>query len=287
MVGLLALASVSRGHAEDLEAAMAAKTGDYRAAIARWTAFAQQGDPDAAYHLGQAYETGHGVPRDVRQAQYWYRAAAVGGSSAAAFALGEMAESAERPDGLPQDLGIAIAWYRRALSDGEPRARERLAALGAADAGPPLPPPPRPPAPRPAAPAPTPVRATPPAPVPAPVAHPPAQPDRSPSFDRVVASWRSRGLESTDSAAIVALETAARQGQPLAEYDLAYAYEHGLGVPAEPARAYAWYQRAAASTGPARLREAAETNGRLLGDRLSETEKQAAARIATARPNDR
>ena len=257
--------------AEDLEAAMAAKTGDYRTAITRWTTFAQQGDPDSAYRLGQAYEAGQGVPRDLHQAQYWYRAAAAGGSGKAAFALGEMAESIERPDGLPQDLGIAIAWYRRALADGEPRARERLAALGAADG---MAPGPRPPAPAPVV--------TTSAAVPRPIPKPQPPADPATSFGRAVATWRTRGLDGTDAATIAALALAARQGEPLAEYDLAYAYQHGLGVPADPAQAYAWYKRAATSDGPDRLRAAAEANGRVVGAQLSETERQAAERIETS-----
>ena len=74
LIGLLMLMAPALAQAEDLEAAMAAKTGDYRTAITRWTTFAQQGDPDSAYRLGQAYEAGQGVPRDLHQAQYWYRA---------------------------------------------------------------------------------------------------------------------------------------------------------------------------------------------------------------------
>ena len=274
MVGFLifvpmGLASTSRAHGEDLEAATAAKMGDYRAAITRWYTFAQQGDGDSAYRLGQAYENGTGVARDLRLAQSWYKFAAAHGSGSAAYSLGLMAESAERPDGTPQDLDAAVAWYRQALAAGEPRARERLAALGAADGEP------RPRSPELSAPA-TPAAA--PAAVPAPRPQQPP-PDPAISFKRALTVWREHGLDGTNSSAIAALETAAKQGHPLAEYDLAYAYEHGLGVPAQPARAYVWYKRAAASAGPARLRAAAATNGRLLSDRLTDNEKQTAAQI--------
>ncbi len=263
----LALAPASRALGEDLEAATAAKMGDYRAAITRWYTFAQQGDGDSAYRLGQAYENGTGVAHDLRLAQSWYKFAAAHGSGPAAYSLGLMAESAERPDGTPQDLDAAVAWYRQALAAGEPKARERLAALGAADGEP------RPRSPELSAPT-TPVAA--PAAAPRPQLPPP---NPALSFKRALKVWRERGLDGTDSSAIAALETAAKQGHALAQYDLAYAYEHGLGVPAQPARAYVWYKRAAASTGPARLRAAAATNGRLLSDRLSDNEKQAAARL--------
>ena len=277
---VLMLAPAALAQAEDLEAATAARMGDYPTAIARWSTFARQGDADSAYRLGQSYETGLGVARDPRQADYWYRIAASGGSGPAAYALGQLAESAERSDGLPQDTDAAIGWYRQALAAGDPRARERLAALGAGESEG------EKPARRTPAPAPAPTRVVAPAPAPAPVAPAPAARPETPAapsanFDRVVGIWRERGLEGTDSTAIAALIAAAKQGQPLAQYDLAYAYEHGLGVPAEPVRAYAWYKRAERSNGPARLREAAGTNGRLLGDKLSDAQKQAAERIET------
>ena len=269
----LLLASSSLAQADDLEAATAARMGDYQAAVARWYAFAQQGDPDSAYRLGQAYEMGHGVPRDLRQADYWYHMAASEGSGPAAYALGLQAENAERPDGLPQDPDAAINWYRQALAAGDPRARERLAALGAGEGEDKRAAPSR------RAPTAAPARVVAPAPAPAP--HPPTPAAPTANFDRAVAIWREHGLEGTDSATIAALVAAAKQGQPVAQYDLAYAYEHGLGVPAEPVRAYAWYKRAQSSTGPARLREAAETNGRLLGDKLTDAQKHAADQVDT------
>jgi uncharacterized protein len=290
LLGLLALAP-GAGHAEDLEAATAARLGDYSAAVARWQTFAQQGDADSAYHLGEAYETGHGVPRDMAQADYWLRVAATNGSGAADYALGLRAESTERPDGTPQDLSAAIGWYQRALEAGDPRARERLAALGAGDSRPgnERPANERPTNERPAPSPPfgaetTPVVARPPETHSA-EPHPPA-PTPAPSageiFDRAVADWRSHGIDSTNSSTIAALETAAMRGEPLAQYDLAYAYEHGLGVPAEPAKAYAWYKRARASaSAPARLHDAAETNMDLLAAKLSDGQKQAADRLIT------
>lgn len=269
------LAPMALAQAEDLEAATAARMGDYPTAIARWTTFARQGDADSAFRLGQSYETGLGVARDPRQADYWYRIAASGGSGPAAYALGQIAENTERSDGLPQDTDAAIGWYRQALAAGDPRARERLAALGAGESEG------EKPAHRGPAPAPTRVVVPAPAPAPRPTARPETPAESSANFDRVVGIWRERGLEGTDSTAIAALIAAAKQGHPLAQYDLAYAYEHGLGVPAEPVRAYAWYKRAERSNGPARLREAAGTNGRLLGDKLSDAQKQAADRIET------
>jgi uncharacterized protein len=272
VLGLLALAPAA-GRGDDLEAATAARMGDYSAAVTRWYTFAQQGDADAAYHLGEAYQNGQGVPRDLAQADYWLRVAATNGSGPADYALGLRAESAERPDGTPQDLGAAIGWYRRALEAGDPRARERLASLGVGDDRP-APSPPF------GAQSTTPAVGRPPAPQP-PASRPTPPPGQAPvdMFDRAITDWRTHGVDSTNAMTIAALETAATRGDPMAQYDLAYAYEHGLGVPADPARAYAWYKRAQASSAPARVRDAAEINGKLLGEKLSVSQKQAADRL--------
>jgi TPR repeat protein len=272
VIGLLALVLATPAYADDLEATMAARMGNYPAAVAQWSAAAREGDPQAAYHLAQAYDRGQGVQQDQRQADYWYRRAASAGSPEAAYALGVEAENAERPDGTPQDLDAAIGWYRRALAGGDERARARLAALGAGQDERPVP-----------RPHPTPARIEPPVPAPAPrpVPHPPTATAPDANFDRALGIWRAHGLDGTDSTAIAALVAAAKEGQPLAEYDLAYAYEHGLGVPAEPVRAYAWYRQAATSNGPERLRKAAETNAQALGAKLSDTQKQTAQRVDT------
>jgi TPR repeat protein len=303
----VALTSTTQASAEDLEAAAAARMGDYSTAMARWRALAEQGDSDSAFRLGQAYETGlggvphsgeavrwyrwaadrgnvgaalklgqlyqagRGVPQDLEQADRWYRIAADSGSGAAAYALGVMAENTERRDGTPQDLDAAIAWYRKALEAGEPEAQQRLAGLGALGRQPP----PARAATANAAPPPV-IRQQ------APASEPPIDP--AASFERAVAIWRAHGVDATNPAAVADLETAAKRGHPLAEYDLAYAYEHGLGVSADPARAYAWYKRAETSDGPARLREAARTNRHLLADRLSDQEKRAAEGIGAEQP---
>ena len=50
---------------------------------------------------------------------------------------------------------------------------------------------------------------------------------------------------------------AAERNNPLAEYDLAYCYEHGLGVPQSSADAYVWYRRAADHAGNSTLKSIA------------------------------
>ena len=48
---------------------------DESAAIDLWTTAAKQGEPEAAWHLGQAYQYGNGVPKSEVEAYAWYRCA--------------------------------------------------------------------------------------------------------------------------------------------------------------------------------------------------------------------
>jgi TPR repeat protein len=48
------------------------------------------GDPDAPMYIGQIFEHGIGVPRDVGQASYWYGIAIDRGNSAALTAFNRM-----------------------------------------------------------------------------------------------------------------------------------------------------------------------------------------------------
>ncbi|KAJ3367430.1 hypothetical protein GGF31_007523 [Allomyces arbusculus] len=62
------------------------KAGDLDAAAAWYARAADLGDPAAMNHLGICYESGHGVPRDLRLAKAWYRRAATSGGHAHAAA---------------------------------------------------------------------------------------------------------------------------------------------------------------------------------------------------------
>ena len=48
---------------------------DEAAAIALWSTAAKLGEPEAAWHLGQAYQYGNGVPKNDVEAYAWYRCA--------------------------------------------------------------------------------------------------------------------------------------------------------------------------------------------------------------------
>ncbi|MGB5724173.1 MAG: tetratricopeptide repeat protein, partial [Parasphingorhabdus sp.] len=50
--------------------------GDFATAVNEWRGPADAGDADAQFNLGQAYKLGNGVPRDLGQAERWYKKAA-------------------------------------------------------------------------------------------------------------------------------------------------------------------------------------------------------------------
>lgn len=87
---------------------------------------ATAGHPDAQLNLGQLYEVGDGVDRDLAQAVEWYIKAAEAGLPAGQAQLGVLYEAGR---GVEQDTASAIKLYRKAAKRGDPMGQ---AALGAA-----------------------------------------------------------------------------------------------------------------------------------------------------------
>jgi Sel1 repeat-containing protein len=74
---------------------------------------AEYGDDIAAFRLGMAYETGHGVPQSCAKAAQWVMQAAEDGNPAAEFNLGLRYRDG---DGVEADLEQANKWLRRAFA---------------------------------------------------------------------------------------------------------------------------------------------------------------------------
>ena len=88
---------------------------DYAAAVAIWRPLAENGDPDAAFNLGQAYRLGRGVPLSLGSAQSWFLRAAQTGHLDAQTTLGLLLfQNGEQTEGLK--------WLKAAAVQGEPRA---------------------------------------------------------------------------------------------------------------------------------------------------------------------
>jgi cell division septation protein DedD len=79
-----------------------------------WRSAAIKGNADAQFNLGQAYKMGRGVPTDLKQAEEWYRRAAVQGHEEGeanyGLALFENGKHAE-----------ATPWLERGVARGNPR----------------------------------------------------------------------------------------------------------------------------------------------------------------------
>jgi TPR repeat protein len=90
--------------------------GDYAGAVAEWRPFADRGDADAQFNLGQAYKLGRGVPANAAQAQSWYEKAAKQGHEQAQVNVGLLLYNGGRRQ-------QAMPWIRKAADLGDPRAQ--------------------------------------------------------------------------------------------------------------------------------------------------------------------
>lgn len=90
--------------------------GDYRTAVEKWRPVADKGNADAQFNMGQAYKLGRGVPVDLKQAEAWYRKAALQGHEQAEGYYGlALFENGKRAE--------AVQWLQRAVSRGDARAQ--------------------------------------------------------------------------------------------------------------------------------------------------------------------
>jgi len=81
---------------------------------------ARYGDDSAAFTLGMAYETGHGVPQDCTKAAHWVSEAASGGDAAAEYNLSLRYRDG---DGVPPNAEESEKWFRRAAARNYPQAQ--------------------------------------------------------------------------------------------------------------------------------------------------------------------
>ena len=286
-VALIAVTLMSGGaHAGEMEGDAAFASGHYQTALREWRELAAKGEASAMLGIGTLYDTGHGVRQDFSTALAWYRRAADAGSVSAAFNVGVMYDNgrgtavnhgeaikwfrfaAEKGfgraaynlgviyrdgDGVPQDPDAAIRYFRLANRNGIVAARGNLAALGS-----PLPP--------------------------APPAAPKPRPSRAGSGSPALAEVQQAALDRSDvtpSAADVFAKSVpaflerAAGGDNVAQYDVGWAYQHGVGVGTDPARAYVYYLRAATS-GAARVRTAALKGASEVSDQMTGQQHEAA-----------
>ncbi len=241
--------------------------GRFAEALTDWQAAAQAGDPAGDLYIGVMYDSGQGVEQDYAQALTWYKRAAEAGSAAGAFNVGvfydnglgvdqDQREAAiwygraaaggfaraqynlalleEQGDGVPRNRAKAIGLFRQAAAQGLTAARAHLAALGQRYAGAPVKPP----------------------------------DDSMADFQHAQDVLLSRG--AAESASMAALfRRAAERHNAVAEYDLGYCYEHGVGVAADVSQADIWYQRAVADAHDSPLHDIAKQSAAKLARQLA------------------
>jgi TPR repeat protein len=93
----------------------AAKSGDYKTALAEWTPLAEQGDSVAQLNLGFMYAKGLGVPENDKTAVKWYTKAAEQGDANAQLSLGVNYVTGE---GVLTDNRRAYMWWNLAIYNG-------------------------------------------------------------------------------------------------------------------------------------------------------------------------
>jgi TPR repeat protein len=119
------LASLGDGEARYRAASLAAGAGDYGEARALYERGVRENDWRATLDLGQMYEDGRGVPKDLARAAGLYERAE--GSRWAHFKLGVL--YLEGGANLPQDYAKARGWLQRSAGEGNAGARNNLGVM--------------------------------------------------------------------------------------------------------------------------------------------------------------
>lgn len=249
-LAIAALSVPAYAHADAMAGIDAFRSGAFAEAYRSWQDASDAGDARASRFLGVMYDTGEGVPQDHRQALEWYRKAADRGDKVAMFNVAVLYDAGA--DGVPKDRREAARWYglaaeRRdgraeynlalmlAAGDGVPRDQARAQRLFADAARDGI------------------VAAS------AHLRHPlpwvamqaaPSDPDDA-AFGQAQRALLSRKPQEKADAAALFRRAAAGHGPAasLAQYDLAWCTENGIGTPVDLGQAYRLYLEAAAGTG--------------------------------------
>ena len=250
-------------------------SGQYAEALHAWRDAAAAGDASAALLVGAMYDTGQGVQQDYVQALDWYRRAADGGDAVAMFNVGVMHDAGygtprnaqeaarwyelaaarrfgraeyalalmyESGSGVTRDRSRAGQLFRAAAQDGVAAARSHLALSHSALFGD------------------------------RPVGTRHAQVDIAlRAFQQAQQTLRSHG-PAESGRAVALFRLAAHAGNPMAQYDLGYCYENGIGMPSDQLQAYVWYQRAASEAKTDDVKAIATSATRNLEARLDQAQ---------------
>ena len=101
----------------------------YAQAVSQFRVWAAQGNAEAMYKLGQFYETGQAVPKNMAEAARWYRKAAGKGELSAMARLGVLHGNGY---GVLKDRVEALFWFlsaRKLGAGGLDKTVEKLRSL--------------------------------------------------------------------------------------------------------------------------------------------------------------
>jgi TPR repeat protein len=88
---------------------------------------ASAGDAAAQIAVGESYEAGKGVARDLKQAAQWYQKAADKGNVSGEVHLATLYRDGGKD--LPRDMAQAAAWFQKAAEQGEVTAQGTMGTL--------------------------------------------------------------------------------------------------------------------------------------------------------------
>lgn len=224
----------------DLAVGVAAfREGDHGRALAELQPLAAQGEAEAQFYVGIAYQKGWGVIADAAKAAEWYRRAAEQGMHKAQHNLALLYL---RGEGVEADATQAREWFERAARQGDMRAAHEIGLMyfrgmgvardfqqarswweKAANGG-----------------------------------------EASAAYDLGILYRRGQGGVPRDVAASIKLWTqAARAGLALAQNALGACYMNGDGVDADMLEAWAWFRLAAQGGVPVADQNAEMVRGQL------------------------
>ncbi|GAA0566124.1 hypothetical protein GCM10008942_13180 [Rhizomicrobium electricum] len=182
---------------------------------------AENGDPNAQFALGLAYQQGSSVPVDYAQAADWYAKAAAAGHVAAEGRLGELYE---RGAGVEKNLAKAVALFRKAAEGGDPVGQLDLGTAYVNGSG-----------------------------VPqdynqalAWYQKSAAQSNPKAQYDIGAMYMKGVGVAKDYAVALQWFRKSAAAGEARGQFALGYMYQMGWGVEQDYAEARAWYEKAAA-----------------------------------------
>jgi hypothetical protein len=100
---------------------------DYKQAMTLLRPLAEQGHPEAQYLVGNMYERGDGVTKDINEAGKWYRLSADQKFARAEFKIG--IGYAQGVGGVQKSTDEALKWITRAGCHGYKKAQKTLIAI--------------------------------------------------------------------------------------------------------------------------------------------------------------